>query len=36
MKIELRKITVRELSKGYQDRDEEGVTGFTGQVEKLH
>lgn len=30
MKIELTKITVRELTKGYHDSDEEGVVGYSG------
>ena len=30
MKIELTKITVRELTKGYRDSDEEGVVGYGG------
>ncbi|WP_343015455.1 hypothetical protein [Akkermansia muciniphila] len=28
MKIELKKVTVRELTEGYKDSDEEGVVGF--------
>ena len=33
MKIELKKITVGELSKGYQDNAEEGVVGFGGKLD---
>lgn len=33
MKIELREITVRELTHGYQDNDEGGVVGFGGQLD---
>lgn len=33
MKIELRKITVAELSKGYQDNAEAGVVGFSGKLD---
>lgn len=32
MKIELTKITVRELTKGYHDSDEEGVVGYSGRL----
>lgn len=28
MKIQLKEITVRELTQGYQDKGEEGVFGF--------
>jgi len=28
MKIELKEITIRELSNGYQDNEENGVIGF--------
>ncbi|MBQ5353632.1 MAG: HNH endonuclease, partial [Alistipes sp.] len=30
MKIELKKITVRELAAGYRDSNEEGVVGYGG------
>ncbi len=33
MKIELQKITVRELTKGYQDNEEQGVIGYNGQLD---
>ena len=33
MKIELKEITVRELSKGYQDNAEAGVVGFGGKLD---
>ena len=33
MKIELKKITVRELSKGYVDNAEEGVSGYEGKLD---
>lgn len=33
MKIELKKITVRELSEGYQDNQEEGVIGYHGKLD---
>ena len=33
MKIELKKITVAELSKGYQDNAEAGVVGFGGKLD---
>ena len=33
MKIELKEITVRELSKGYQDNAEAGVVGFDGKLD---
>ena len=33
MKIELKEITVGELSKGYQDDDEDGVVGFSGKLD---
>src|SRR3990167_1230404 len=33
MKIELKKITVGELSKGYQDNAEAGVVGFGGKLD---
>ena len=33
MQIELRKITVRELTDGYEDNDEGGVKGFGGKLD---
>lgn len=33
MKIELQKITVRELTKGYEDNDENGVIGYGGKLD---
>ena len=33
MKIELRKITVRELTAGYEDNEEAGVKGFGGKLD---
>lgn len=33
MKIELKEITVRELSEGYQDNAENGVVGFGGKLD---
>lgn len=33
MKIELKEITIRELSTGYQDNAEEGVVGFGGRLD---
>ena len=33
MKIVLKEITVRELTKGYQDNDENGVVGFGGKLD---
>ena len=33
MKIELKKITVKELSKGYVDNAEEGVSGYGGKLD---
>ena len=33
MKIELRKITVRELTAGYEDNEEQGVRGFDGRLD---
>ena len=33
MKIELREITVRELSNGYTDNTEGGVTGYGGKLD---
>ena len=32
MKIELKEITVRELSTGYEDNEEAGVVGFDGKA----
>ncbi|MHB1294399.1 MAG: HNH endonuclease family protein [Anaerolineae bacterium] len=33
MKIELKEITVRELTAGYQDNDEDGVVGYGGKLD---
>ncbi|WRQ33539.1 DUF262 domain-containing protein [Bacteroidales bacterium MB20-C3-3] len=33
MKIELKEITVRELTNGYQDNEENGVVGFGGKLD---
>lgn len=33
MEIELRKVTVRELTAGYEDNEEGGVRGFSGQLD---
>lgn len=33
MKIELKEITVRELTNGYQDNDEDGVVGYGGRLD---
>lgn len=33
MKVELKEITVRELSNGYQDKAESGVVGFGGKLD---
>ena len=33
MKIVLKEITVRELTNGYQDNDENGVVGFGGKLD---
>lgn len=33
MKIELKEITVRELTNGYQDNEENGVVGFDGKLD---
>ena len=33
MKIELRDITVRELTNGYVDNDESGVVGYGGKLD---
>jgi len=33
MKIELKEITVRELTNGYQDNDEDGVVGYGGKLD---
>lgn len=33
MKIQLKKITVRELAKGYEDNAEGGVKGFGGKLD---
>lgn len=33
MKIELKEITVRELTEGYQDNEENGVVGYSGKLD---
>lgn len=33
MNIELKEITIRELTEGYQDNDENGVVGFKGKLD---
>ncbi len=33
MKIELKEITVRELTNGYQDNEENGVVGYGGKLD---
>ena len=33
MKIELKEITIAELSNGYQDKDEKGVVGYGGKLD---
>lgn len=33
MKIELQEVTIRELTEGYKDNSEEGVTGFGGKLD---
>lgn len=33
MKIELKEITIRELTDGYEDHDENGVIGFGGKLD---
>jgi len=33
MKIELKKLTVRELSEGYVDNAEDGVLGYGGKLD---
>ena len=33
MKIELKEITIRELTKNYQDSEENGVVGFGGKLD---
>ena len=33
MEIELKEITVKELSKSYQDNAEEGVVGYDGKLD---
>jgi len=33
MKIKLKKITIRELTKGFEDNEEEGVVGFDGKLD---
>ena len=33
MNIQLKEITVRELTKDYQDNEENGVVGYDGQLD---
>ena len=33
MKIELKKVTVREVAQGYRDNDEDGVVGYNGKLD---
>jgi hypothetical protein len=33
MKIELKEITVRELTNGYEDKEENGVVGYGGKLD---
>jgi hypothetical protein len=33
MKIELKEITVQDLTEGYQDNDEAGVVGYAGKLD---
>jgi hypothetical protein len=33
MKVELKEISVRELTEGYRDNEEEGVVGYSGQLD---
>ena len=33
MNIELKEITVRELTEGYQDNNENGVVGYSGKLD---
>ena len=33
MNIELKEITVRELTKGYEDNEEAGVVGYDGKLD---
>ena len=34
MNIELKKITIQELSDGFEDNNEDGVVGFGGKLDK--
>ena len=36
MEIELKEITVRDLTNGYQDNEENGVVGYDGELDILH
>ena len=36
MKIELKKIKIRELVEGYKDSNEEGVVGWGGRLSLIH
>ena len=33
MKIELKEITIKELTKGFEDNEENGVIGFDGKLD---
>ena len=33
MKIELKEITVRDLTEGYEDNNEDGVVGYSGKLD---
>ena len=33
MNIELKEITVRQLTNGYEDKEEAGVVGYDGQLD---
>ena len=36
MKIQLTEITIKELTAGYQDNAEEGVSGYGGKMNELY
>lgn len=33
MKIELKHITIRELTEGYEDKNQDGVVGYRGKLD---
>ncbi len=33
MEIKLKEITVRELSDGYQDKEKDGIVGYSGKLD---